>query len=174
MVPTATDDEISIVKLAREIAMDLRELDQILEMHGVTKEKFEKLKVNPRFVAVLSSELASWGTALNTNERVKLKAGSMIEEFLPELYARLVDPRENLMAKVKGAELVTKLAGMGVTEAKVHDPSDRVTITINLGEDKKLEFRKPLPAQVIEHEATFEESIEESMREEALDVSNSV
>lgn len=170
-VPVATQDDIEMIKLAREIAMDQRELDEILEMHGVSKEKFEKLKVSPRFVSVLTSELAAWGSATNTNERVKLKSGAMIEEFLPHLYARLVDPKENLMAKVKGAELAAKLAGMGLSEAKINDPTDRVTITINLGEDKKLEFRKTLPVQVIEHESTFEESIEESMREEVLNAS---
>lgn len=167
MVPVATTEEIAMVKLAREIAMEMRDLDEILAMHAVTKEAFEKLKTNPRFIAVLSSEITAWSTATNTDQRVKFKAGSMLEEFLPELYARLLDPKENLMAKVKGAELVTKLAGLGVADAKVNDPSDRVTITINLGEDRKLEFNKQLPVQVIEHEATntFEESIEESFAE---------
>lgn len=163
-VPAVTLQEIKIVKLAREIAMELRELDEILEMHCISKIDFERLKVNPHFVKVLSSEIASWQSAINTHERVKLKAGSMIEEWLPELYARLNDPKEDLMKKVKGGELVAKLAGLGTSDPKAFDPADRVTITINLGEDKKLEFNKRLPPQVIEHEHTFEESVDFSLQ----------
>ena len=171
-VPLAVSEDARIIKLAREIAMDIRELDEILTLHGISREEFEKLKVRPRFVQLLNAELVAWQSAVNTNERVKLKAGAVIEEWLPELYARMNDIREPLMSKVKGGELLTKLAGMGASETTEINPSDRVTITINLGEDSKLEFNKRLPPKVIEHEVlpeTFEELVEES-----IDVANPV
>lgn len=172
VVPAATLEETRLVKLAREIAMDLHPLEKILEVHAVSKEDFERLKVTPYFCRLLGAEIGAWQTAGNTQERVKLKAGAMIEEFLPGLYARMIDPKEDLMKAVKAAELATKLAGLGVSEARTIDPNDRISITINLGEDSKLVYR-PVPPEVtqtIEHQSTFEESL--SLAVGATDVSN--
>ena len=77
----------------------------------------------------------------------------MLEEWLPELYARMNDPRENLLAKIKGGELIARLAEMGQRNAGDNAGMvDRVSITINLGADKKLEFNKALPPKVIDNE----------------------
>lgn len=153
VVPVQVHEEIKLVKLAREIAMDVTELDQILKTHNVEPLEFEEIKRNPRFQRVLEAEVVAWNTAVNTNERVKLKAGSMLEEWLPELYSRMNDPRENLLAKIKGGELVARLADMGQRGGAGDGQSlvDRVSITINLGDDKKLEFDKRLPPKVIDN-----------------------
>lgn len=151
MVPGAAFDELAMVRLAREIAIGLKKLPDILSDQGISDEKFEALKENPRFVSVLSSEIAAWNGAVNTNERVKLKAASMIEEWLPEIYQRMNDGNENLNAKVEAGKLVRDLAGLGV-KADINNgkPSDRVSITINLGTDAKLEFQSQLPEKVID------------------------
>lgn len=155
IVPSSVYDEMKLVKLAREIAMDIKELDEILKIHNVTHADFEKLKTNERFKSILTAEVIAWQGAINTNERVRVKAASMIEEWLPELYSRLNDRGEGLSSKIEGGKLLERLAGMGAAAAKNEAPTDRVSITINLGADKKLEFNKQLPAKVIEHEDVF-------------------
>lgn len=151
-LPDAARREIDIVKLAREIAMDLRELSEILKLHAITNEEFERLKRLPYFNKVLTAELEAWQAATNTQERVRLKAAAMMEEYLPELFKRMVDPNQDLMKAVKGAELVTKLAALGEADKGAFDPSNRVVITINMGNDSKLQVSKTLPPQVIDHE----------------------
>jgi len=158
-LPEAARREINMVKLAREIAMDLRGLQEILEHHCVSQRDFEVLKRNPHFCRVLSSEIEAWQSATNTQQRVRLKSASMMEEFLPELYRRLIDPKEDLMKVTKGAELVTKLSGLGAEEAKDNDPSNRVMITINMGADNKLQVAKSLPPKVIDHENVITEQV---------------
>lgn len=158
MVPSAVYTEIKLVKLAREIAMDIKELDEVLKIHDITHADFEKLKTNERFKAILTAEIVAWHGAINTNERVRVKAASMIEEWLPELYSRLNDRGEGLSSKIEGGKLLERLAGMGAAAAKNEAPTDRVSITINLGADNKLEFNKRLPAKVIEHEEVFEDA----------------
>lgn len=154
-LPEAARQEINMVRLAREIAMDLRDLPQILEHHCITHSQFEVLKRNPYFCRLLEAEIEAWNSATNTSQRVRLKASAMMEEMLPELYKRLINPKEDLLKVVKGAELVTKLGSLGHEEAKDSDPSNRVVITINMGNDNKLQVSKSLPPKVIEHEPTI-------------------
>lgn len=162
IVPFQVHTEIELVKLAREIALGIHPLEDVLSRHGVDNEKWERLKTNRRFIEILSSEVQAWDSAKNTSSRVKIKAGSVIEEWLPELYARMNDKAEPLMAKVKAGELVARLAGFGEASAKVVDPADRVSITINLGADNKLEFQKPR-APVIDHEPKPVDEVEEGV-----------
>lgn len=165
-IPGSVYDEMKLVKLAREIAMGIKDIPDILYDHGLTQREFEEIGRLPRFTKVLSDELAAWESANNTQERVKLKAGAMIEEYLPELYARLNDREEPLVGKIKAMELVSKMAGFGERDIyAAGTPGDRVQVIINLGADTRLEYQNRLPPKVIDHEpavTSFTESIDAS------------
>jgi hypothetical protein len=152
----AAKQEIDIVKLAREIAMDLRPLKDILEHHRVDVETFEKLKRHPYFARVLNAEVEAWQSAVNTGERVRLKSQAMMEEFLPDLYKRMIAPKEDLMKVVKGAELVAKLADLGESN-KGQNPGDKVVIHIDMGAAGTMRVAKQVTPQVIDHEPTPEQ-----------------
>jgi hypothetical protein len=144
--------DLTFVKLAREIAMEIHDLDTILTNNRVTHEQFEAIKTNSRFEQLLASAVAEWGSALNTPERVKVKAAALIEEWLPELNTRLHDGKENLDHKVKAATLAARLAGMGLTGAGVEEVGSRFSVTINLGGDKPIEILKDVTSKVIDGE----------------------
>lgn len=171
-LPLAAKQEIDIVKLAREIAMDLRGLDEILEHHGIDQTAFEKLKRNPYFTKVLTAEVEAWQSAANTGERVRLKAAAMAEEWLPELYKRIINPKEDLMKVVKGGELVVKMAGLNA-ESGQNNPSDKVVITINMGTDSKLQAIKTVTPKVIDHAPLdLANELQTGLFEESIDVSS--
>lgn len=150
-VPAAVYDEMKLVKLARELAMSMKDVEAILRDHDVSQSQFEALQGNHHFNKVFAAELAAWGAAGNTDERVKFKSAAMIEEILPECYARLNDPKEPMMAKVKMLELVGRWAGWGQADIKpAFAPGDRVLVQINLGNDSKLTYEKRLPYKVID------------------------
>lgn len=168
-IPTAVYDEAKLVKLARQIAMGIKDLSDILFDHGLTLREFDEIKVMPAFSRMLAGEIKAWETAANTGERIKIKTAAMLEEYLPELYARLNDRNEPLMAKMKALELVTRVAGFGEKDiAPSGAPGDKLQVIINLGADTKVEYVKALPHKVIEHEPappaapTFEESLDAS------------
>jgi len=143
---TSTVSDLTMLKLAREIAMDIRELPAILESHRVTDAEWEKISTNTRFQEYLSTCTQEWESATNTQERVKLKSLAFIEESLPEFYTRAHDPQENLSAKTEVLKTVARFAGVGVNVEGV-TTGDRLTVTINLGADSKLQFdRGPAPA----------------------------
>lgn len=169
----AAKQEIDIVKLAREIAMDLRPLKDILEHHCVDVPTFEKLKRSPYFSKVLAAEVEAWGSAVNTPERVKIKSQAMIEEFLPDLYKRMISSDEDLLKVVKGAELVTKLAKLGESAA-ADNPSDKVVITINMGAER-LQVAKQVTPQVIDHEPAPDDlanELQQNLFEMSIDNAN--
>lgn len=154
-VTAPSNSDLAMVKLAREIAMDIHPLETILKQYSLTAETWEQLQRNGRFQALLANQVEEWNGALNTHERVKLKAASMLEEWLPELNNRLHDQDEALPAKIEGGKMLTRIAGIGVGAAEASGGGERFTVTINLGEDSKLiTFEKQLPAKVIDHDAS--------------------
>ncbi len=170
-IPASVYDEVKLVKLARQIAMGVKDLPDILFANDLTQREFEEISKLPHFKRILDAEVRSWASIDSAEDRVRVKSASLIEEFLPELYARLNDRDENLTGKVKALELASKWARLGQTEAPTAGaPGDRVQVIINLGADNKLVYDKQLPHKVIEHEPavvnappleqTFEESID--------------
>ena len=145
-------DELTLIKLAREIAKDIQPIETILERFGVSAEIWRDVSRLPHFTSLLQSEIEAWNAAGNTAERTKLKSMSMIEEALPEFFERMHDAREPLIAKARVFELVSKVAGAFSAEREGGNAADGVKITINLGGDNKITFEKDITAQVIEGE----------------------
>lgn len=143
--------EVTLVKLAREIAMDIHPIETILENYKISPAQWEKISTNPYFTRVLTAEIANWNAAINTQERVKVKAAAMVEEWLPEAHTRLHDPAEVLSSKTELAKLVARLADIGVNGVGVNGAGgERFSVTINMGADASLKFEKTVTPQVIE------------------------
>lgn len=142
--------EVAILKLAREIAMDIRPTDEILESHGINHQKWEEMRENPYFQAVLAQEIEAWQGAMNTAERVKLKSLAFVEEALPEFYARAHDPKEHLSAKIEVLKTISKFAGIGGNNFDASLGGERLSVTINMGADQTLRIERDITSQVIE------------------------
>jgi hypothetical protein len=148
--------EIKIAYIARELAMDVYELPQILEFANVTADEFSHIEKMPRFKQMLENEVATWASSLNVTERVKIKAQYMVEDWLKTAQHDVHDTREPLSSRVQVTRLVTQLAGMGTSGATIEGGGgERFSVTINLGGDQKLKFEKELP-KVIEGEVIEE------------------
>jgi hypothetical protein len=151
-VTTPVNSDIELVRLAREIAMDILPLDAILKSYGISESAWAALQYNSKFQKLLASESETWSTALNTNERVRFKAAAMIEEWLPELHLRMHDREESLTAKIEASKMLSRLAGMGGPEGIAVAGGERFVVTINMGPQvSPLEFTKDVN-RVIEGE----------------------
>lgn len=145
-------DEVTLVKLAREVAMDIHDLDVILKNLNVSDAQWQAIKTNPRFVRYLETAVADWTSAANVHDRVKVKAAAVIEEWLPEAHTRLHDRAETLSAKTELGKLVAKLAGMGLERAGIGvGDGERISININLGSES-VKIEKQITPRVIEGE----------------------
>jgi ATP-dependent exoDNAse (exonuclease V) beta subunit len=149
-VHTAFDDAV-MLKLAREIAMDIRPLGDILETHEVAAETWDSIRTSDTFQRYLRSFIEEWTSATNAGERVRVKSLSMIEESLPEFFARMHDARENLPAKTELLKTIARFAGVGVSPDFKNGGGDKMIVTINLGADQQLRIERDI--NTIEGEA---------------------
>lgn len=141
-LPTASYNDVLFLKLAREIAMDIRPLEEVLKSHGVSGPRWTEIQAIPRFQQYLRQAMEEWASAANTSERVRLKSLAIVEEVLPEFYARMHDARETLTAKTEVLKSIAKFGGVGNGPGTDVDLGNRMTVTINLGEDKKIQIEK--------------------------------
>lgn len=116
-VPSPTN-EVLISRVAREIARDLVPLDAIKERFNLTEEDYEAMLRSPIFRVRLEEELAVWNSsdALSIAERIKAKAGTMIEESILEVYELIHDKTQPMVAKIRALEWASRMAGIGDTE----------------------------------------------------------
>lgn len=148
---TVYSSDTVLLRLAREIAIDLFDIETILIRAEIDRNQFERIKKDPRFQRILESEVVAWNAAANTHERTKLKAGALLEEFLPEANARIHDKGEPLSSKTELVKTLARIAGMGNERAPNEGVAgERFTVTINLGADHKLEFSNTVTPKVIE------------------------
>ena len=136
-----------LLKLAREIAMDIREIGDILATYEVDDYSWQSIKESYTFKAYLKGALEEWNSAINTKERVKMKALSMVEEALPEFYTRMHDSKEALQHKTEVFKTITKLAGLERTVGDV-GTGEKLTVTINLGADQQLRVERDITPRV--------------------------
>lgn len=144
-------EHVTLLKLAREIAMDIRPIEEILKIHEVSDEDWGRIQNNANFQTLLRTEVEAWNAATNAAERVRLKSLYFVEESLPEFFARAHDRREPLNSKVEVLKTVAKLGGVGGT-AETGVQGEKLMVTINLGSDQTLKIEKDVTSKVIDHE----------------------
>lgn len=128
------------VLLAREVAANIYPVEKILAALKISDEEFERIKAQPRFQKLLEQMVLEWESVTNTMERTKVKAGAMVEDWLPEAHTMMHDRTQGLAARTELAKLVTRLAGIGEKDISANGV-ERVSVTINLGADTKLNFQ---------------------------------
>lgn len=121
-----------LVKLAREVAMDIRPLDTVLKDYHLPLAEYTLLLDNPTYWRVLCEAQKEWNSALTTPERVKLSAAALLEQALPMIGARAGDRLEDLNKVVEAGKLLGKLSQLDGTGPQTGG-SEKFSITINTG-----------------------------------------
>lgn len=133
-VPLERVNDVTLVRLARDIARGIFPLDEILKNNRITTETWERIRELPLFLDILQEEMDVWTGAPNVKQRVHTKAGHATEELIPEMYARACDSNEPLAARVKIFEIMSKMAGtIQEKPENAAGETGKVTISINLG-----------------------------------------
>lgn len=112
-LPPEDDIDTQMRKVAQNLAMDIYELDDILKNLSIHPREFERWKEHPRFIMYLKVAKEEWNSASNAAERTKLKAATVMEDFMLEAHASLHDKKQPLNQRVELGKLVAKIAGMG-------------------------------------------------------------
>lgn len=127
------DQDNRLLQLARELAMDIYELDVILKLNGITPRQFEEdIKPSERFQNYLTSAKLEWNSALNTQERVAIKSATSVELALPEIHRSMVDQTIPLAQRVEALKIMAKL-GRVADQAQGMVTGSGFSVSITIG-----------------------------------------
>ena len=142
-VRAAPLNSFRLASLAREVAINIRGLPAILADYGVTPADYQQILTWPFYKTALEAAILDWRSDLSIEKRMKLEAAAALENAMPALAARMQSEQETLTAAVETGKLFAKIAGIG-EQSKSLNSGEKFSITINLGEDKKLTFEKDI------------------------------
>jgi hypothetical protein len=126
-------------KLARDIAMDIKERGVILKEHKLSDTQYEFLEANNDFYRnALAEACKQWHAPLSTQERIKVEAAAILEDSLLGIGARMQNRAEGLPGVIEAAKLFAKVAGVGEPTGGGVSSSERFVINIDLGGDTKV------------------------------------
>lgn len=148
------DRDTLMRRVARELAIDIYPIEQILKNCNVTYEEFAKWKDNPRFAQYYVEFKQEWHSAKNTHERTKVKAGVVMEEFMEEAYKGLHDIKLPLNHRVELGKLVAKIAGYDapkVAGAVAGAGGGGFTLSININNTDRVTIQPQKTSKVIDH-----------------------
>lgn len=142
---------VEFAALAREIAMDILPIDQILQLHRMTDEEWLLIQSNPRFQAMLLEKIREWNAAASTRDRVKIKAATGLEAVV-EIYIReIANGNIPLNQRVEAGKFLARLGELdGAKEILGGGGGGGFSISINIGDQPVQVTAKP--HQIIEGE----------------------
>jgi hypothetical protein len=137
---------VDFAALAREIAMDIFPLEQLLELHRLTNDDWAKIQANPKFGEMVQQMVTDWAAATNTGERVRIKAATGLESTL-EIYIRaILDDSIPLNQRVEAGKFLARLGELDGQRGA--DSGDGFHVTLNIGTlTRQIDVK---PAKVIE------------------------
>jgi hypothetical protein len=141
-----------LAKLAREMAMDIKERSAILTEFKLSETQYDFLEANNEFYkAALHAACIEWHAPLSTQERIKVEAAAILEDSLPGLGARMQNKGEGLPGVIEAAKLFAKVAGVGEREVGPGNSGERFVINIDLGGDQKITVETaPAPTAAVQ------------------------
>ena len=123
---------VDFAALAREIAMDIFPIDQILELHQLSDLDWQRIQDNPKFQSTLKQLVGEWNATTSTRDRVKIKAATGLESVL-EVYIR--DINDGSIPLAQRVEAGKFLARLGELDGQlVGSAGGGFSIVLNIGE----------------------------------------
>jgi hypothetical protein len=128
-----------LARLARDIAMDIKERFVVFKEYGLTPAQYDYLETyNDFYKHALQTACIEWHAPLSTAERIKIEAQAILEDSLLDLGARMRNKSEGLPGVVEAAKFFGKIAGVGERETSSGPAGERFVINIDLGGDTKV------------------------------------
>lgn len=121
--------------LAAELALNLHPPKEIFARHGFSETQAKHLVMNPVFQKMLAEAKAAWGSASNTEGRIRKKASVALEEMMPHMFAMGINPDTGAAGRNEVFKSFKSLSGMDKQE-QVSGGSG-FQLTINIGDTPK-------------------------------------
>jgi hypothetical protein len=123
---------VDLAMLAREIAMDIFPLEQIIELHRLSDEEWKKIQDTPKFQEMLGQMVAEWNATSSTRDRIKIKAATGLESQIEVFIRDIGDLSIPLAQRVEAGKFLARLGeldGVGLGAGA----GGGFNITLNIG-----------------------------------------
>jgi hypothetical protein len=124
---------IDFATLAREVAMDIFPLDDILKVHQLSGDDWDELCANPRFKAMLDQMMREWHSAASTPERSRVKAATGVESHIETLIADIGDRGIPLTQRVEAMKFLARVGELDGGKQALGAGGAPFSININIG-----------------------------------------
>jgi hypothetical protein len=128
---------VDFAQLAREVAMDIFPLKDILELHKLSDFEWARIQSNRRFQSMLADITREWNSALNTKERVRVKSATGLEAVLERYILDIGDQSIPLNQRVEAGKFLAKLGEMDGSLIQGGGGGAAFQINIQIGDVKK-------------------------------------
>ena len=123
---------VDFAALAREIAMDILPLNDILRLHQLDDTEWGRIQEHPKFVDILGQMVTEWNATKSVRDRVRTKAATGLESQL-EVYIR--DIGDTAIPLAQRVEAGKFLARLGELDSQLQGSGGGAfSITFNIGE----------------------------------------
>jgi hypothetical protein len=141
---------VDFATLAREIAQDIFPVEQVIRLHNLTDEEWERISQHRKFTSILADMQREWNSADNTAQRIKAKAQAGLETQIEILIADCGDPSIPLSQRTEAYRVLARLGDLD-GQGKGNVAGEKFIIQLNIGPvETKVEV-KDMP-KVIEHQ----------------------
>lgn len=132
-LPTLGSDSDS--RLAVELAIQIRPIDEIMESYGLTKAELKEKLANPVFKGMVVEAKKTWESDLSVKERIRLKAAHLVEDSILSVFNIIHDKDNPAPQRLDAFKSLTKVADVEATASSGPGVSgEKFTININLGD----------------------------------------
>jgi hypothetical protein len=127
-------DEFALSKLARELAMNIRNYKLVFADFNITEEDYYEIEKIDFFRRAKEQYTLEWNSALSAADRVKLVSAAYVEATLPTIGRRMLNENEPLSNVIDAGKFLARNAGIGEPKNGFAQ-SDRFIIQLNIGND---------------------------------------
>jgi len=121
---------VDFAMLAREVAMDILPLTDVLKLHQISSEDWATIQENPRFKQMFEQMVREWNSAASTRERVRIKAATGLESQLEGLIAALSDESIPYTQRIEGGKFLARIGE--IDAATLHEGAGGAPFAINI------------------------------------------
>ncbi len=127
-----------LTALAREVAINMRDLPSILAEHGLSDAQYKLIEQIPYYKQALDVLAKEWNSPRSTADRIALQALTALEQSTTKLASRMVNPHESLSSIASLASIFMELGRLKGNHGAAAAPSEKFVIQIDLGGDQRI------------------------------------